>query len=82
MTSLSKKLLFIVIPALVVIMGLLGVLLFLPSGNDSVFVEQIAQARRLNESGDYQKAILYYQQAIEKDGTQEEPYIELAHIYF
>lgn len=82
MTSLSKKLLFIVIPALVIIMGLLGVLLFLPSGNGGVFVEQIAQARRLSESGDYQKAIVYYQKAIENDDTQEEPYIELANIYF
>ena len=58
MTSLSKKLLFIVIPALVIIMGLLGVLLFLPESGE-VFVEQIAEARRLSDSGDYQKAIGY-----------------------
>lgn len=81
MTSLSKKLLFIVIPALVIIMGLLGVLLFLPESGE-VFVEQIAEARRLSDSGDYQKAIVYYKKAIEKDDTQEDPYIELANIYF
>lgn len=81
MTSLSKKLLFIVIPALVIIMGLLIALLFLPSGNSKVYVEQIAQARRLSENGDYEKAIVYYQNAIEKDDTQEEPYVELAHLY-
>ena len=82
MTSLSKKLLFIVIPALVIIMGLLVALLFIPSGNSKVYVEQIAEARRLSENGNYEKAVVYYQQAIENDDTNEEPYLELAHIYF
>lgn len=83
MTSLSKKLLFIVIPALVIIMGLLGALLIMPdSSAGKVYVEQISEARKLRESGDYQKAIICYKNAIQKDDTQEDSYLELATIYF
>ena len=72
----------VLIPGLVILIGLLGVLLFLPGGNEQVYVQQITQARKMVESGDYQKAIVYFQNAIKEDKTKEEPYIELANIYF
>ena len=81
MTSLSKKLLFIVVPALLVIIGLLCALVLLPDSG-KVYVKQISQARKLAETGDLQKAIVFYQQAIDSDETKEESYIELAKIYF
>lgn len=80
--SLTKKLMLVLIPGLVILIGLLGVLLFLPGGNEQVYVQQITQARKMVESGDYQKAIVYFQNAIKEDKTKEEPYIELANIYF
>ena len=81
MTGLTKKLVLILIPVLVLMIGLLCVLLFMPGGGE-VYVKQISQARKLVENGDYQKAIVFYQNAIEEDGTKEEPYIELANVYF
>lgn len=82
MTSLSKKLLLILIPVIILLIGCMGLLLFLPDGSSNVYVEQIKIARRLAENGDYQNAIVYYKNAIAKDDTQEDPYIELAKIYF
>ena len=80
--SLTKKLMLVLIPALVLMIALLGVLLFMPGGNEQVYVQQISQARKLVESGDYQKAIVYFQNAIKEDKQKEEPYIELANVYF
>lgn len=82
MTSVTKKLVLVLIPVLVLMMALLGVLLFLPGNNGGVYLEQISHARKLAESGDYQNAIVYFKNAISEDGTQEDPYIELANIYF
>ena len=42
----------------------------------------VDEARKLAETGDLQKAIVFYQQAIDSDETEEESYIELAKIYF
>ena len=80
--SLTKKLMLVIIPALVLIIALLAVLLILPENNNQVYVQQITQARKLVESGDYQKAIVCFQNAIKEDKTKEEPYIELAKVYF
>lgn len=83
MTNLSKKLMLVLIPVLVLLIACLGLLVLLPGANSgNVYVEQITAARRLSENGDYQNAIIYYRNAIEEDATQEEPYLELAKIYF
>lgn len=83
MTGLSKKLMFILIPVVVLLIGCAGLLIFLPDGSaENVYVEQINTARRLAENGDYQQAIIYYKNAINQDDTREDPYIELANIYF
>ncbi len=83
MTGLQKKLILILIPVLVLLIALGGVLIFLPDNksDSQVYVEQIKQARQLAESGDYQGAISHYKAAIEKDETNEEPYLELARLY-
>ena len=80
--SVTKKLILILIPVLVLMIGLVGILFLLPSNSDSVYVAQIAQAKKLVESGDYQNAIVFFQNAINEDSSQEEPYIELAKVYF
>ena len=70
MTSLSKKLLLILIPVIILLIGCMGLLLFLPDGSSNVYVEQIKIARQLAENGDYQNAIVYYKNAIANDDTQ------------
>ena len=80
--SVTKKLILVLIPVLVLMIGLAGILFLLPSNSDSVYVAQIAQAKKLAESGDYQNAIVYFQNAINEDSSQEEPYLELAKVYF
>lgn len=82
MTSLTKKLMMVLIPAVVFLIACVGLLVFLPDSGGSVYVEQIKAARKLAENGDYQNAIVYYKNAIEEDETQEDAYLELANIYF
>ena len=73
----------LLIPVIVILIGCMGLLVCLPdSGDNTVYVEQIKTARALAENGDYQNAIVYYKNAISKDSTQEDPYLELAKIYF
>lgn len=83
MSSLSKKLLLVLIPAIVLLIGCLVLLLMIPGqSTQKVYVEQIKSARKLAEAGDYQQAIVQYRELIESNDTQEEPYLELAEIYF
>ncbi len=82
MDGLSKKLMLILIPTVILLVGCIGLLVFLPSGNSSVYLEQISSARKYIESGDYQNAILCYHNAIEEDDTKEDAYLELAKIYY
>lgn len=83
MTDLSKKLMLVLIPVLVLLLACVGLLFFLPDNiGGNVYLEQINTARKLAENGDYQKAIIYYTNAIKEDDTQEDPYLELARIYF
>lgn len=83
MTGLSKKLVLVLIPLLVLLIGCLSLLLFIPDGNvQSVYVEQIGTARKFADSGDYQNAIIYYKNALEENDENEDIYIELAEIYF
>lgn len=77
-----KKLLFVLIPLLAILVGCLALLILLPDNSSGkVYVEQISSARKFVESGEYQKAVDYYKKAIEKDKTKEEPYLELADVY-
>lgn len=82
---MSKKLLLIIVPILVAIIGLIGVLTYLllasPSTQDMYF-EKIQTAQRYMDSGDVDQAVLFYQEAIEADEKQPEPYLMLAKIYF
>jgi tetratricopeptide (TPR) repeat protein len=80
---MTKKLTLVIIPVVVLLICCLGVLLFLPgTSNESVYLQQIKVASKYKEDGEYQKAILYYQNAIAEDDTQEEPYLEIANIYY
>lgn len=81
---MTKKLTIILIPVIVLLICCMGLLLFLPdsSQNNSVYLEQIKVAQQYKDNGDYQKAILYYENAIKEDNTQEEPYIQIAKIYY
>ena len=82
MSKVGKKLLLVLIPLLVVLVGCLTLLLVLPDKSpQKVYVEQIKSARQLAESGDYEKAVLKYKEAIKEDKTNEEAYLELADIY-
>ena len=82
MSKVGKKLLLVLIPLLVVLVGCLTLLLALPDKSpQKVYVEQIKSARQLAESGDYEKAVLKYKEAIKEDKTNEEAYLELADIY-
>ena len=82
MSKVGKKLLLVLIPLLVVLVGCLTLLLALPDKSpQKVYVEQIKSARQLAESGDYEKAVLKYKEAIKEDKTNEEAYLELSDIY-
>lgn len=83
MTESAKKLMLVLIPVIFLLAVCVGLLAFLPDGTGaSVYVEQINTARKYAENGDYQQAIIFYKNAIKEDDTQEEPYLELARIYF
>ena len=72
---MNKKLLAIVIPIIVVIIAALGVLsyLLLTSDNkpEDLYLEKIQTADKYLSNNDYDNAILYYQKAIEADGTKQ-----------
>lgn len=83
MSGLSKKLMLLLIPVIALLIGCLCLLLFLPDKNSGkIYTEQLSTARKLASAGDYEQAIVHFKKAIEEDGTKEEPYIELADIYF
>ena len=83
---MNKKLLLIVIPLLAIIIAALGVLAFLlvddTSGGNEVYLKQIKSARNCLNVGNTEQAIMYFKSAIQADSTQEDPYIELADVYY
>lgn len=83
MSSMSKKLMLVIIPIIVLIICCLVTLLFV-SGNTGteLCLQQIQTAQKYVAAGDYEKAIVYYQKAIEADKTQETPYLNLADLYY
>lgn len=83
MNKVSKKLLLVLIPLLIILIGCLTLLIVLPDNASSgkIYVEQIKSAREFVSSGEYDKAVLHYREAIENDKTNEEAYLELSDVY-
>lgn len=80
---MSKKILLLTIPIIVILIGCLTALCFITDDTASeVYVKHINTAEKRLSEGDYQGAITYYQKAIEADNTQESPYICMADIYY
>lgn len=81
---MTKKLILVIIPIIVLLLCCVGALLLLPENSDgnTIYLEQIKVAHQLKEDGDYQLAILHYKEAIKEDNTQEEPYYQMANIYY
>ncbi len=77
---MKRKLYIALIPVLVLLIGCMSLLVMVPDSN-GVYVEQIRTARQLCQNGDYQKAIVYYKEAIKHNDTSYQPYKELAQIY-
>ncbi len=80
---MSKKLMLIITPVIILIICCLGALLLIPEGgNTQLYLQQIQQAEKCVETGDYEQAITYYKKAIEADKTQETPYLQIANLYY
>ncbi len=80
---MSKKLLVLLIPLIVLLITCLAILGFVSSDSgENLYLEHMSFAERYYASGDYDNAISYYRKAIEADKTQEAPYINLAQVYY
>lgn len=80
---MSKKILLLTIPIIVLLIGCLTALCFITDEPaNEMYVSHINTAAKRLSEGDYQGAITYYQKAIDADKTQEEPYISIADIYY
>ena len=83
MSGVTKKLILLLIPLIAILAGGVTLLLVLPDSKpETVYLEQLNSAREFKEAGDYQKAIIYYQQAIENGDADENAYLELADLFF
>lgn len=80
---ITKKLLLLVIPVVVLLIAAFILLLVWPSANSSqLYLEKLDLAKKSLDSGDYEKAELYYLEAIKEDDMQESAYLELADLYY
>lgn len=84
MLNNNKKILLIAIPVVALLLCCCMILLIIPMGNDpkEVYLEEYNLAHQFADNGDYDTAILHYQKAIEKDKNQENPYLQMAFIYY
>lgn len=83
MSGITKKLILVLIPLIAILAGGITLLLVLSDSKpETMYVEQLNSARKFREEGEYQKAIVYYKQAIENGDADENAYLELADIYF
>ncbi len=82
--SNRKKLVFLLIPLLLLLILCLGLLLIFNAkqANTEVYTESIKTAGQYLASNDIENAIIYYEKAKNADKTQEEPYLQLAVIYY
>ena len=82
---MTKKLLWIAIPIITVLVAAICILTYIllaaPSSND-IYLEHIKTAQHFMESGDADQAIFYYREALKSDDKQEEPYLKIAQIYY
>lgn len=80
---MSKKVLLVIIPILVLIIGALVVMAFVSDhGDTQLCMQEISNAEKCISEGDYQNAVLCYNNAIEADKKKEEPYLGLADLYY
>lgn len=80
---MSKKVLVIIIPIIVLIIGALVVLAFVSDhGDTQLCMQEVSNAEKCISEGDYQNAVLCYNKAIQADKKQEEPYLGLASLYY
>jgi hypothetical protein len=81
-TNRKKTMLTIVMGATILAMlALIGGLLISNLSFSPSYEERLTRAQVYADSGDYESAILEYEQAIEEDATDPEAYLELAQIY-
>ena len=77
----NKKLVIIItaiISVLVIAIAITSVFLLSPSAS---YTRKVREAENLVEEGDYENAVLAYQEAIEKDPDNVEAYLGLANLY-
>ncbi|MBQ7133465.1 MAG: VWA domain-containing protein [Ruminococcus sp.] len=80
---MSKKVLLVIIPIIVLIIGALVVLAFVSDHSDTqLCMQEVSNAEKCISEGDFQNAVLCYNKAIEADKKQEEPYLGLASLYY
>lgn len=77
----NKKLIIALIPLLVLLIGLGGLLVYLPDSNTSKFHEKIKAAQKCLDVEDYQQAAVYYEDAIKEKDADSDAFIQLARIY-
>ena len=82
---MNKKVIFIMVPIIVVLLGLMAVLIAIVTfngGDRSVFTERLAVAQKYLDDGDYSNAISYFEDAIKLDDSNEDAYLGLAEAYY
>ena len=82
---MKKRLIYILIPILVVCLGVVAVFItvFTFKANDkSVFSEKISAADKYLDQGDYENAVMYYKEAIMIDSKDVDAYLGLAEAYY
>ena len=82
---MKKKIIFILVPILVVLIGIGAVLLTITlfkSNNANEYTEKITAAEKYLKDGDFENAILRYKDAIKLDSKNAEAYLGLAKLYY
>ena len=79
---MNKKILFITVPVIVLIIALLSAILFVSGKPENkIYVQNMDLAEKCLSSNDYDNAIIYLNKAIESDIANEEAYISPANVY-
>ena len=82
---MKKKLIYILVPILVICLGAVAVLITVQTFNvksKTVFSEKISAADKYLGENDYENAIMYYKEAIMIDSKNVDAYIGLAEAYY
>ena len=81
----KKRLVYILVPILVVCLGAVAVIITVMTfnaNNKSVFSEKISAADKYLSENDYENAIMYYKEAIMIDSKNVDAYLGLAEAYY